>query len=352
VRLLLSSWVCLAACGFQLNPTGGPGIDARSDGALDHPSPRRLMFDNPTVSPLVEFPVLVVLEPSKINYGAIADPRTDLRFEDLDGTTLPFDIETWDPTGRSSIWVRVPQIDASSSTDSILVHFGAGVGANNIASDLVWSRYELVTHLGATAVDAANSYDGTVTNATAGAGQIGDATRFTGANQEVRYTTSGMVLTDWDAWSFEMWIQPQYATLVEAEGQPNAVIGKGPNTSIQGGRIEHMVGEPELWFQVDVHFSTGTPAYLNTDLPLGEWSHILYTSNGTTMELYRNGIVVGSANRSATLDTTQGAIVLGGNSPMLGAIDELRISDTGFGPDWIRAQHLSMTGLFVTFTDP
>jgi hypothetical protein len=311
------------------------------------------VFDHPGAAPLVEFPILVVLEPTNVDYGVIADPTTDLRFEDPDQTILPFDVEMWTPGGRSAIWVKVPQIDGNSTTDSILMHFGADAGATNVASDLVWTGYELVSHMGATVVDAANTYNGTVTGAIGGEGQIGNATVFTNLDQEVRFATADALLADWDAWTLELWIRPTYATLMEPEGRGNAVISKDGSSSIQGGRIQHMTAAPDLWFQADVHFSSGPASYLNTDVPLNAWSHITYAHDGTALRLYRDGALVGGPeNRNAALDTTPGDIVLGGSSPMLGAIDELRISDTGFSADWIRTQHRSMIGQLVTFTDP
>ncbi|MFN0250172.1 MAG: LamG domain-containing protein, partial [Kofleriaceae bacterium] len=263
-----------------------------------------------------------------------------------------FDVEQWAPGGRSPIWVKVPLIDGSSTTDSILMHFGAGTGASNLASDLVWTGYELVSHMGTTVVDAANTYDGTVSNTTGGEGQIGPATIFTDNGQEVRFATADALLTGWDAWTLELWLRPTYGSLMEAE-RSNEVIGKGAFTSIQDGRIERQPLASNLWFQIDVHFSTGPSSYLNTNLPLNAWTHISYTHDGTALRLYKNGALVqGPENRGATLDTTPDDIVLGGGSPMFGAIDELRISNAGFSADWIRAQHLSMTGQFVTFTDP
>ncbi|MFN0252627.1 MAG: hypothetical protein ACKV2T_37470, partial [Kofleriaceae bacterium] len=96
MRLLVLSWIGLAACGFQVSANGDARpSDARIDtfdGPVQEASPRRLVFANPGMS-LTDFPVLVVLEPTNIDYDLIGDPHNDLRFEDVDGTILPFDVE-------------------------------------------------------------------------------------------------------------------------------------------------------------------------------------------------------------------------------------------------------------------
>ena len=78
---------------------------------------RQLTFDNTFVpnDTLVDFPVLVVLNSSRIDYSKTQDAGQDLRFYDADGTTkLAHEIEQWNELGNSYVWVKVPQIDASS----------------------------------------------------------------------------------------------------------------------------------------------------------------------------------------------------------------------------------------------
>ena len=113
---------------------------------------RQLIFDNVLRSEnLVDFPVLVQLDSSRVDYSLTQNDGADLRFVDLNGTLLPHEIETWNAAGTSYVWVKVPQIDGSSGTDHIWLYYGNAVAAawrQNVAA--VWnSGYAAVYHLDA-----------------------------------------------------------------------------------------------------------------------------------------------------------------------------------------------------------
>ena len=55
-------------------------------------------------------PTLLRISPSKISgfsYGDTAD-GTDFEIRDENGTLLPYEIDTWDTSGESLLWVQVP----------------------------------------------------------------------------------------------------------------------------------------------------------------------------------------------------------------------------------------------------
>ena len=65
----------------------------------------------PIAEPVADFPVLVRLSTSVsgFSYGDFAlSNGGDLRFTDEHGTSLPFEIESWDESGTSLVWVQVP----------------------------------------------------------------------------------------------------------------------------------------------------------------------------------------------------------------------------------------------------
>ena len=110
---------------------------------------RQLTFDNSAqTESLADFPVLVKLNAGNIDYSQTQDNGEDLRFYDTDGTELAYDIEEWNEGGESIVWVKVPQIDGSSNSDSIWMYYGnasAGAGENPSA---VWDNgYVGVWHL-------------------------------------------------------------------------------------------------------------------------------------------------------------------------------------------------------------
>lgn len=360
----LCALLACVGCGFsvQATPDARAGDAAPDDGAMgdapvDGPpftgtSPRKLVFANAASNvDLLDFPVLVLLTPQHIDYAQVGDPLTELRFEDLSAgaSDLPYDVETWNPGGVSAIWVQVPEIVAGSDDDFILMHFGAGENGTH-DPETVWESYELVAHLGASLSDAAgNGHDGATTIPVMPAtGRVGDASRFTGTPmQRIAFAGTGGLVSGWQAFAFELWIRPAYTNVINVTGEPD-VISKG--LTLNNGRMFR--SGSNLTYQVDVTFENGT-RYLNGAAPLGTWTHFVYACDGTTLRFYRDGVLAGSDGTSGSgLLSSTSQLILGGQTPLVGEIDELRLSATNRGPDWIRAQHLTMTDQFVTFTDP
>ncbi|MHC5115041.1 MAG: DUF2341 domain-containing protein, partial [Planctomycetota bacterium] len=109
-----------------------------------------LTFDNSgQTENLTDFPVLVKLDSGNIDYAKTQNAGQDLRFVDSDETTeLDFEIEEWNEAGTSYVWVKVPQIDGSSSTDFIYMYYGnTGASDGQDAAGTWNSGYEAVLHL-------------------------------------------------------------------------------------------------------------------------------------------------------------------------------------------------------------
>jgi hypothetical protein len=151
---------------------------------------RKLAFDNSAQAEnLVNFPVLVRLDSSRIDYAKTQDAGQDIRFYDADNTTLlSHEIEKWNEAGSSYVWVKVPQIDAASTSDHIYMYYGNAKAADAQSGTTVWeSNFRGVWHLGASASDStANANNGTNVGAvTLAAGKSGDARSSDGATQYI-----------------------------------------------------------------------------------------------------------------------------------------------------------------------
>jgi len=61
---------------------------------------------------LTNFPALVVLSTAiqGFSYDQFQSGNADLRFTDFNGTELKYEVEKWDTTGSSYVWLRVPEI--------------------------------------------------------------------------------------------------------------------------------------------------------------------------------------------------------------------------------------------------
>ena len=65
---------------------------------------------------LANFPVLVRLSAGSPSGFAYADVTNgDIRFADEDGDLIPHEIDTWDASGESLVWVRVPSISGTET---------------------------------------------------------------------------------------------------------------------------------------------------------------------------------------------------------------------------------------------
>ncbi len=112
---------------------------------------KELIFDNSAqASNLTSFPVMVKLSSTNFNFSQAKTNGADLRFTDSDGTTLlSYEIEKYNPANQTAvIWVNVPQIDASSTTDSIYIYWGNSQATDAQSADNTWnSNYKGVYHL-------------------------------------------------------------------------------------------------------------------------------------------------------------------------------------------------------------
>ena len=124
---------------------------------------------------LADFPLLIALDPTRIDYAAAAADGRDLRFVDEADTVLAHEIERWDPTGRSIVWVRVPKIPAAS-TGAITMLYG-NPEATALPGAATWSgEHAGVYHLNGAVADAtAFRLDGTAARAAFAQGPLAEA---------------------------------------------------------------------------------------------------------------------------------------------------------------------------------
>src|SRR5215207_4074932 len=113
----------LGACRFGFDAVAGSGVDAMED-LTGSSTQVRMTFNNAGREALVDVPVLITLNASRIDYAKLQTDGRDLRFVDPDGAALPYELDVWDPAGASHIWVRVPKIDAGSSADYVFAVYG------------------------------------------------------------------------------------------------------------------------------------------------------------------------------------------------------------------------------------
>jgi len=348
----------LVVCG-ACNATWG--IESTT---LVNENPRTLVFDNSASRvDLVEFPVLVILDGQRIDYTEVRDPATDLRFhapiEDID---LPFEIDQWNPAGESYVWVRVPRIAAGSKSDSILMYFGADAGGVEKRSE-VWNDYDLVLHgkpqgtRDAFTSSAPPPMIGDVSAVTTIPGRVGSSFVFTGDGTDHSIEFGGSLLDGWPTYTLEMWIYLDYTSSAGfGNPGPEPQFFDKPGDALRLGRIFGVDGIDFLFqAQLDTDYVGTGAQYVSTFVRVQRWAHLLWTFDGSTQWLYRDGDfsdVIGLGGPT-TLIAGNSPVVFGGhNGSINGMLDELRISRSYRGPDWVLAQYLAMSDRFVTFPRP
>ena len=123
-------------------------------------------------SALANFPVLV-----RIPEGTVAD-ATQMAFYDANGAFLPYEVDTWDATGESLVWVLMPTLAQNATLT--LASGNAGWTAPDLAPAL-WrtAGYVAVLHLG----EDGPSFAGSTVQGLSGTGVLGDGSDADVANQ-------------------------------------------------------------------------------------------------------------------------------------------------------------------------
>ena len=73
--------------------------------------------------PLSEYQIKIILTPDNFDYDKANPDGSDIRFTDNDGNSLSYWIETWNPSGTSIIWVKVPYIPPHDNV-TIYMYYG------------------------------------------------------------------------------------------------------------------------------------------------------------------------------------------------------------------------------------
>ena len=161
----------------------------------------------------------MVLDAGWFDYSQTRSAGEDLLFVDADNTTvLAHEIERWDESGTSYIWVKVPQINAWDGTDHIWMYYGNEDAPDRQRPAAVWTRgYVAVWHLNETAIDEAtsathydstnNNNDGTQNRSQSSGGFIAGGQYFDGNSDYIQVPGAGLQLTGTQM-TIEAWARP------------------------------------------------------------------------------------------------------------------------------------------------
>jgi hypothetical protein len=321
---------------------------------------REITFDNRDSTlgviseELTEFPVLIKLESGiNIDYSKCQNNGEDIRFEDSTGEVLSYEIEKWDPSGTSYIWVKIPQISQNSNTDFVYLYYGNSSAEDAQSPTEVWSNsYAGVWHMNnnpqsSQVLDSLGVHNGAPTGvmdeSQAVDGLLGKGLDFSGSNTVELGDSASLKPSNI---TLEAWVKPEYFDYYLGIISSMQGWGSGFSLHIHPDRPGAMV----------------SGAYLNSstvDPEVEVWYHIVATHNDSNEEniLYVDGTSHKSSIRDVTyLDgavTTIGCFYTSGSLKFNGIIDEIRISNTVRSAGWVAANHAAEKedDVFCSYSD-
>ncbi|MEM9459709.1 MAG: LamG domain-containing protein [Myxococcota bacterium] len=110
---------------------------------------------------LVNFPVLVHLDPEALGATWTERGGADLRFRDADGqNAFAYEIDDLGPDGRVPVWLEVPQINPEASPLIVWMYDDNPAATEGASPTDVWGDHVAVLHLGADLLDSTGRHHG------------------------------------------------------------------------------------------------------------------------------------------------------------------------------------------------
>lgn len=300
----------------------------------------------PYVEALVDFPVLVTLTPDTFDYGGAGPGGEGLRFTDAECGELRHEIDRWDPTGTSQVWVSMPSLAPGAVTDLFLFFGEASPSDTATPNEVFASDFAAVYHFEGEGLEDASAARRTGANRSSvpADGWIGGGRDFD--------SSSSIAIPDA---GFSSGNEPRTACMwARSDDDGRAyywMFAHGTGSNSLGGFAMNRHGTI-----LECLGGDGSRVVLSGVFDEGDrdWRYVCCTYDGSDAALWIDGValLVEEADWPIGLATGQiGSPVMpdgGGNGSWRGGLDEVRVSRVARSADWIAAEHASMTGAMVT----
>ncbi len=322
---------------------------------------------------LTNFQALVKLTEGAggFSYSDCETNGTDLWFTDASGTTVyPHEVDTWNTSGESFVWVRLPEVLPTSGglRTTFTMHWG-DLSAKQTTSVNVWKNYNDgkggfagVWHMnsaGGMATET-DSTDNGLTGMPQGANPataMTNAVGVVGASRANRAMDSALLIPAYSSaltsqasftisgwWNLVEWsTYPRFFVQADTKWQVSPWDSFG-DTYIQGVISGGMATS---WNAKNS--APRTASFVNT------WMYLTVVFNGTTVEIYSNGSKRWTKTDATANGAYEGGFLIGNNSalnrPWYGYYDEVRMYDGAQTADRIKADYDTMNtpDTFVTY---
>ncbi|MGZ3726513.1 MAG: DUF2341 domain-containing protein, partial [Pseudobdellovibrio sp.] len=315
---------------------------------------------------LTDQPVLVTIDSSIIDYADTKTNGADIRFvASDDSTALDYEIENWDNTGTSQIWVRIPSIAASSEKGYFYMYYNNAAALDGQNKTGVWTSYWMVWHMNDNPTGTAPQYKDSTANARNGTvsspaptrivGVIGDSADLSGSSSDyITVNTNLQPVIGKDS-TFSCWMRTSQTGTANTWTAP-AITG-----------IEVASSTDDIFFGIiplgasgmtDGSIAVGVGntfvASSNYVINNNAWRHVTITrSTSGAVAFYVNGILTNSGTGTSgevaagkTFDRI-GMSLNGGN--FNGQLDEVRIFNSVQSADKIKADFKYMMNTHLNY---
>ena len=306
---------------------------------------------------LTDFQALVKLSASNDAYGfsyaeAEAD-GSDLWFTDANGNVIPHEIDTWNSSGDSLVWVKIPSLKKGTE---IVMHWG-DLNTKQTATENTWTGFVGVWHMNGTGTTAepdstTNSLSATpkITSGTANidtaTGKVGKGrSNIANARLEVASTYKNKITTA-SQFTVGGWFKMNRTDTKSSGSYPRILTGNGST----GTRNTW-----EVWQNLDANAASDTlrvlggsnsdSIYSGTRLVASQWAYLMVVYNGAKATLYLDGVSKGEKTITAATHNNAfsiGAIGTTANRSLVGVMDEVRMYNGGLSGDRIAADYATM----------
>lgn len=327
---------------------------------------------------LENFPVLVRISEARISgfyYDSCKEGGADISFALEDGTLLPHEIDTWNKSGESLVWVKVPKL--VKDTTSFYLRWKDSVPPQNTPKDVWSSNYIGVWHMNSLNANNAvpdatgNGYDA----ALRGEGEITESSSKIGAvfkngdnlddNNAVK--PGGLRVEDYEskfsgsgtAFSCSAWVYLPTAVTTANHTLFDKKMSNGDEYNARKGWWIHAWGQNSVNLKALRFFaqdgSNGSTWEILDESTKGaritkQWMHVYFTRSEGVYRFWVDGEERGDRNSKYNQPFVAGGKPLVLMSSMYGFMDECRLRNGGSSGDWIKAEYRTMADeTFLTY---
>ena len=317
-------------------------------------SKRYIINPNMIDETLSNFPVLVKIDSTT---GALCDDGNSIRFVSPDNQTeYPYEIDTWNNSGTSFVWVKIPTVSNTTNTRFLMYYNNSNAVDGETPTEVWDDNYHMVQHMNDnTTSDIVDSTEYGNDGTKKGSNEpieissiIANGQDFNGTDYiECGDNVANLELT---TFSFSAWIKP----ITTADSK--VVYYNGDLSGSRTGWGVVVRQNDDVSYPNKIYLETsadGAPTVVyGNEVNYNEWQHIAvtYNSSDQTTKIYQNGALVTDDTGTCDVPTFTGdnfvrigAIQQSSDNAKValfnGSIDEIRISNVVKSDSYINATY-------------